>query len=97
MNNRKARLLLRVPANVDGSFCYFKLSNRVSEIRRKGAYWSTHVDDSRAMKRRRKSWERQRDEAAAKWRALGLNVRNEYYRPDMFGGRDGTSVRPSHR
>lgn len=74
ISNRKARLLLKVPANADGNFEGFKLSNRITEIRRKGVYWTTHVDDSRAQKRRRKRWERQRDEDMARWRALGVAV-----------------------
>ena len=101
MNNRKARLLLRVPARVDGLSEYFNVTNRLQlEVYRyradyKAAYY-TWRKQSRADKRRERAAVRQRDEAAAKWRALGLNVRNEDYRPEMFGGRPGTSIRPGH-
>ena len=102
MNNRKARLLLQVPASEDGHSQYFNVTNRLQlEIYCYNRYRSIAYfkwrKPSRAAKRRERAFVRERDEAAAKWRALGLNVRNEDYRPDMFGGRDGTSIRRSHR
>lgn len=89
MNNRKARILLKVPARVEGRSQYFNVTNRLQlEVYHyhkylKRSYYAWRKQ-SRADKRRERAFVRQRDEAAAKWRALGLNVRNEDYRPEMF-------------
>lgn len=102
MNNRKARLLLQVPARIEGASDLYWVTNRLQmEVYKysaghKAVYFYWHKQ-SRADKRRERDFVRQRDEAGAKWRSLGMPVRDEDYRPEMFGGRDGTSIRRSHR
>lgn len=90
MNNRKARLLLRVPANQDGHFEGYKVSNRLTLIYRRGRYYKTHCIANRSWRRKeaearkkRAKFFRERDEDLAAWAKIGIRMD-----PNQYTGRE---------
>lgn len=76
MNNRKARLLLRVPAHKTNLGDVYNVSNRASVEEYPRGSGREYFARRRSLRQKRAVtlWKRNRDEDAAKWRALGLHV-----------------------